>query len=63
LRHRRPEEVRPFRVPFYPWTPVLFIVFSVWILAYTLWGRPVESSMGIVTVLVGLPLYFYWKRQ
>jgi len=63
LRHRRPEEVRPFRVPFYPWTPLLFIVFSVWILAYTLWGRPVESSMGIVTVLVGLPLYFYWKRQ
>jgi basic amino acid/polyamine antiporter, APA family len=63
LRLRRPEGVRPFRVPFYPWTPLLFIVFSLWILAYTLWGRPVESSFGIVAVLLGLPLYFYWKRR
>ncbi len=63
LRVRRPELARPFRVPFYPWTPLLFIGFSVWILLYTLWGRPVESSLGIVTVLLGLPLYFYWKRR
>ena len=63
LRGRRAEGVRPFRVPFYPWTPLLFIVFSLWILAYTLWGRPVESSFGIVTVLLGLPLYFYCKHR
>ena len=63
LRSRRPDSVRPFRVPFYPWTPLLFIAFSIWILVYTLSGRPLESSFGIVTVLFGLPLYFYWKRR
>jgi len=63
LRIRRPEAARPFRVPFYPWTPLIFVAFSLWILIYTLWGRPVESTSGIATVLLGLPLYFYWKRQ
>ena len=63
LRIRRPEAARPFRVPFYPWTPLVFVAFSLWILVYTLWGRPVESTFGIATVLLGLPLYFYWTRQ
>jgi APA family basic amino acid/polyamine antiporter len=63
LRVRRPELDRPFRVPFYPFTPAVFIAFSSWILSYTLWGRPKESSLGIVTVLLGLPLYFYWRRR
>ena len=63
LRHRRPELARPFRVPLYPWTPLIFIAFSVWILIYTAWGRPLESSLGIATVLLGLPLYFYWRRS
>jgi APA family basic amino acid/polyamine antiporter len=62
LRKRRPELPRPFRVPLYPWTPLLFIAFSVWILVFTLRGRPVESTLGIATVLAGLPLYFYWRN-
>jgi APA family basic amino acid/polyamine antiporter len=63
LRTRRPELARPFRVPFYPFTPLLFLGFSAWILIYTLWGRPVESTLGIGTVLLGLPLYFYWRHR
>ena len=63
LRTRRPELPRPFRVPFYPWTPLIFISFSIWILVFTLRGRPVESAFGIATVLLGLPLYFYWRRR
>jgi len=63
LRVRRPELERPFQVPLYPFTPAIFIGFSFWILTYTLWGRPKESSLGIVTVLLGLPLYFYWRRR
>ncbi len=63
LRMRRPQLSRPFRVPFYPWTPIVFIVFSAWILVYTLWGRPLECSLGILTVLLGLPLYYYWRRR
>ena len=63
LRWRRPALVRPFRTPFYPYAPLLFIGFSVWILIFTLRGRPTESLLGIATVLVGLPLYFFWRRR
>ncbi|MBI1956689.1 MAG: amino acid permease [Acidobacteria bacterium] len=62
LRWRRPELARPFRVPLYPYTPLVFVGFSAWILFYTLQGRPTESLLGIATVLLGLPLYFYWRR-
>lgn len=62
LRWRRPELHRPFRVPLYPYTPLVFVGFSAWILLYTLRGRPAESLLGIATVLLGLPLYFYWRR-
>ena len=63
LRVRRPELARPFRVPLYPWTPLVFVAFSVWILIFTVSGRPVESLLGVATVLLGLPLYFYWRRR
>ena len=63
LRVRRPELPRPFRVPFYPLTPLLFVGFSAWILVFTLRGRPTESLLGVATVLVGLPFYYYWRRR
>ena len=62
LRVRRPDLPRPFHVPYYPWTPLLFVGFSAWILVFTLRARPVESFFGIATVLLGMPLYFYWHK-
>jgi APA family basic amino acid/polyamine antiporter len=63
LRARRPELARPFRVPFYPWTSLLFIGFSAWILVFTFRDRPLESALGFATILLGLPLYFYWRKS
>ncbi|OFV96722.1 MAG: hypothetical protein A3F68_03850 [Acidobacteria bacterium RIFCSPLOWO2_12_FULL_54_10] len=62
LRWRHPKLQRPFRVPLYPYTPLVFMGFSIWILLYTLQGRPMESLLGIATVLLGLPFYYYWRR-
>jgi basic amino acid/polyamine antiporter, APA family len=63
LRIRRPELVRPFRVPLYPITPLLFVGFSAWILTYTLMGQTKTSLLSIVTVVIGLPFYFYFKSR
>ena len=63
LRWRRPDLPRPFRVPLYPLTPLLFLGFSAWILLYTLRGRPAEALFAIATVLLGLPLYWFWRRK
>ena len=63
LRLRRPELARPFRVPFYPITPLLFVGFSAWILIYTFLGQTRTSAWSIVTVLIGLPFYFYLRNR
>jgi APA family basic amino acid/polyamine antiporter len=63
LRIRRPGLTRPFRVPFYPFTPLVFLAFSAWILLYTLRQRPWESILGILTAAAGAPIYFYQRRK
>ena len=63
LRWRRPEVARPFRTPLYPLPPLLFLGFSAWILYFTLQGRPAEALFAIATIALGLPLYWYWRRQ
>ncbi|MFM8657616.1 MAG: APC family permease, partial [Chthoniobacterales bacterium] len=58
LRHREPALPRPFRVPLYPLTPLLFLAISAFALVYTAVSRPIEAVCGAVTMLVCLLLYF-----
>jgi basic amino acid/polyamine antiporter, APA family len=62
-RNRFPELIRPYRTWGYPWTLILFIAFSVYLVANTLIESPRESFIGIVIVLVGVPAYWYWARK
>lgn len=62
LRRRRPNAPRPFRVPGYPLTPALFIAAAVAIVANTVVARPLQAAAGIGIVLLGTPVYLYWKR-
>lgn len=41
----------------YPLVPVIFVATSAWMLIYTLVLRPVESGLGLLTVLGGAALY------
>jgi APA family basic amino acid/polyamine antiporter len=63
LRTRRPDLPRPYRAWGYPVTPVLFIGFSVWLVANTIREDPIDSAVATGLILVGLPLYFYFKRK
>jgi APA family basic amino acid/polyamine antiporter len=63
LRRTRPEAVRPFRVPGYPWTPLLFIVAAVALVLNTIATQPGRAAIGIGVVLLGLPVYFVWRRD
>lgn len=62
LRRTRPELPRPFRVPFYPVLPWIYIMASLLIVGYGLVERPAESLWAVLTVLAGVPFYFYWKK-
>ena len=63
LRSTEPELPRPFRVWGYPWTPLLF-GFAAFAISINLWlVRPVRSSVGLMTILLGIPFFYYWRRR
>ena len=63
LRIRRPDLPRPFRARPYPLVPILYLLVSIAVMIATLMIRSKESLLGLGTVLVGIPLYFYWSRS
>ena len=54
---------RPYRVWGYPWTPLIFGITAISISANLWLLRPVRSSMGLCVILLGLPFFYYWRRQ
>lgn len=62
LRRKMPSAPRPYRVWAYPWVPILFVAASLWFVGNTLIERPVESGWGMLIVLLGVPVYFWWRR-
>jgi len=63
LRHKRPHEPRPYRVPGYPLVPLLFALVMAWIVVSALRSAPRESIATVVLILLGLPLYPLFRRR
>ena len=61
LRRTRPLAERPFRVPGYPWTPLLFILAAAALVVNTIATQPGRAAAGIAVVLLGIPVYFVWR--
>jgi amino acid transporter len=63
LRRREPQLDRPFQVPFYPLTPLLFCGTCVYMLqasvVYTGWG----ALLGIGILLWGVPLLWWMQHR
>ncbi len=52
-----------YKVPLYPVIPLVFIGISLWFLGSTIIGRPVQALAGIMLMCVGLPVYYFFKRN
>lgn len=63
LRRRQPDAPRPFRVPGYPVTPLLFVAASLAIVVNTLFAQPVQALLGLGIVLLGTPVYLIWRSR
>ena len=63
FRRTRPEAARPFRVPGYPVTPVLFVLAACYIVGSTLVGQPNRALFGLAALLLGLPAYLIWRSR
>jgi APA family basic amino acid/polyamine antiporter len=63
LRRTRPNVERPYRAWGYPVVPALYILSAAVILAILFMYRPETTFPGFVIVLVGVPVYFAFRRS
>lgn len=62
-RRRIPEAARPYRVPGYPVTPLLFIAAAAALVLNTVATQPVRAVLGLGIVLLGAPAYLIWRSK
>ncbi len=63
LRIRKPELARPYKTWGYPITPIIFLSLTGWTLVYLLIDKPKESLLGLLTVAVGVLVYFLTEKM
>jgi basic amino acid/polyamine antiporter, APA family len=63
LRRTRPDMDRPYRAIGYPILPLLYIVIAGLIEILLLLYKPNYTWPGLAIVLVGIPVYFFWRKR
>lgn len=63
LRRTEPNLPRPVRCWGYPFTPLIFIMISLWMMTYQMLQQPRESLAGLGTILIGALLYWISPKK
>ena len=63
LRYKNDSMDPPYLAWGYPFTTLIFMGFTLFIMINTLIKQPLESISGIILVAVGLPFYFYFSKK
>ena len=63
LRNKKPDMERPYKTPVYPWIPIIFILFAIFLTINTIMEAPRDAAIGAGIILIGLPMYYYWKKN
>jgi APA family basic amino acid/polyamine antiporter len=63
LRRTQPQLDRPFRVPGYPWMPVIFCTAVIGLVFSNIVSRPAGALLGITLIAAGIPVYFIFVRE
>lgn len=64
MRYKEPDRARPLRI--YTIVPILYLSFSILLIVLPIWNSPVESAIGILILLTGIPAYYltaHWKTK
>lgn len=63
LRHKQPDLKRPYRTWGYPVVPVIFVLFSGFLVLNTIISDLRNALIGAGLMLTGVPAYLYWKHK
>ena len=62
LRHLKPDIERPYRTLGYPWMPAIYLLLTGAVMVNLLFMKPLYTWPGLLIVVIGIPVYFVWKR-
>jgi APA family basic amino acid/polyamine antiporter len=51
-----------FKVPGYPWLPLLFIGTVAWVVVMTMRDNPRNAGIGALIMAAGVPVYLVWRH-
>jgi APA family basic amino acid/polyamine antiporter len=63
LRKKMPHAPRPYKVWGYPIVPAVVILFCGALVFNTIFSRPREAAIGLVLMLTGVPMYWWFKKK
>ena len=63
LRVKQPNATRPYRALGYPVLPAIYILMALFIDIVLLRYKPQYTWPGLMIVLVGIPVYYLWRRS
>jgi basic amino acid/polyamine antiporter, APA family len=63
FRKREPNVVRPYSTWGYPIVPALFIIAAAVLLFYTFTDNLRNSFAGVIVILAGVPVYWYFAKR
>jgi basic amino acid/polyamine antiporter, APA family len=63
LRKKRPDLERPYKAFGYPLLPGLYILMASLVMLDLLWVKPRFTWPGLIIVLTGVPVYFFWNAK
>lgn len=55
------EQPSPYRVPFYPWLPGIFVVTVLGVIIATSIHAPRDAGMSLLIIALGVPAYYGWR--
>ncbi|WP_266158201.1 APC family permease [Dyella silvatica] len=56
------DEPSPYRVPFYPLLPLLFVSTVFGVIVATTIHAPGDAGMSLLLIAAGVPVYYLWRR-
>ena len=63
LRRTRPDAERPYRALGYPVVPLLYLITASLLVVVLFVYRTSTTWPGLIIVLLGVPVYLYWRRR
>jgi basic amino acid/polyamine antiporter, APA family len=63
LRKKEPGLNRPYKIPYYPLPPLIFLALNGWMLVFLMTQKPFESLLGLITLALGTLFYYLGKNN